>query len=252
MINFLRALFSNKRVKLHSFGRTDTGKVRQQNEDSFALRPDQNLYLVADGMGGHKGGEVASRLAIEEVIAAIPTAELRKSRFSPDACRHLLMEGFRKANNSVLAYGDKNPEIAGLGCTLIGCLIMGNQAHICHVGDVRAYLIKDTDMKQITADHSLAAMTAKSDETETQPKNIVTRCIGVSIDNSPEYHLLELDSNDQLLLCSDGLWNMVNDKEIAAIISKAPTPEIACDHLINQANAAGGRDNITAVILKVD
>lgn len=250
MINFLRALFTYRRIKLHSFGRTDTGRIRQQNEDSFALRPDQNLYLVADGMGGHKGGEVASRLAIETVVEAIPIQELKKSRFSPEACRHLLMEGFRKANNTVLAYGDTRPEIAGLGCTLIGCLIMGNQAHICHVGDVRAYLIKGNNMKQITGDHSLAAMTPDSDES--QPKNIVTRCIGVSIDNSPEYHLLELVSQDQLLLCSDGLWNMVADDEIAAIISKATTPEMACDHLINAANDAGGRDNITAVILQVD
>lgn len=250
MINFLRALLNYKRLKLYSFGQTDTGKVRQQNEDSFALRPDQNLYLVADGMGGHKAGEIASRLAIEEVVAAIPIAELKRSRFSPDACRHLLMEGFRKANNTVLAYGDKKPEIAGLGCTLIGCLIMSNQAHICHVGDVRGYLIKGTDMQQITSDHSLAAMSAGSDET--QPKNIVTRCIGVSMDNSPEYHLVELTSNDQLLLCSDGLWNMVSDDDIAKIVSQATTPEIACNQLINMANDAGGRDNITAVIVKVE
>ncbi len=250
MINFLRALFTYKRIKLQSFGRTDTGKVRQQNEDSFALRPDQNLYLVADGMGGHKGGEIASRLAIEEVVEAIPLSELKKSRFSQEACRHLLMEGFRRANNTVLAYGDNQPETAGLGCTLVGCLIMGHQAHICHVGDVRAYLIKGKQMTQVTSDHSLAAMTAGSDDS--QPKNIVTRCIGVSMDNSPEYHLLDLVSQDQLLLCSDGLWNMVTDDEIATIVSTALTPEIACDKLINRANEAGGRDNITAVILKVD
>ncbi len=250
MINFLRSLFTYKTIKLHSFGRTDTGKVRQQNEDSFALRPDQNLYLVADGMGGHKAGEIASRLAIEEAIRAIPIAELKRSRFSPDACHHLLMEAFRRANNSVLAYGDKHPHKAGLGCTLIGCLIMGNQAHICHVGDVRGYLIKGNSMTQITSDHSLAAMALGSDEK--QPKNIVTRCIGASMDNNPEYHLRELASDDQLLLCSDGLWNMVTDADIAKIILKAPTPEIACDQLINQANEAGGRDNITAVIVKVE
>lgn len=250
MINFLRALFTYKRLTLNSFGQTDTGKIRQQNEDSFALRPDQNLYLVADGMGGHKAGEVASRLAIEEVVEAIPISELKRSRFSPDACRHLLMEGFRKANNTVLAYGDKQPEIAGLGCTLIGCLIMGNQAHICHVGDVRGYLIKGNGMTQITSDHSLAAMTAGTDEAP--PKNIVTRCIGVSRENSPEYHLLELAPRDQLLLCSDGLWNMVPDEAIAAIVRKSATPEIACSQLINEANAAGGRDNITAVIVKVE
>jgi protein phosphatase len=250
LINFFRALFSNRKINLSCFGRTDTGKVRQHNEDSFALRPDQNLYLVADGMGGHKGGEIASRLAIEEVIAAIPITELKKSRFSPEACRHLLLEGFRKANDIVLAYGQNDSEIAGLGCTLIGCLIMGNQAHICHVGDVRAYLIKDNSLVQVTSDHSLAAMTSGNDES--QPKNIVTRCIGVSHDNSPDYHLLELGSQDQLLFCSDGLWNMVDDDTIFAIISKAQTPESACNQLINQANNAGGRDNITAVILKVD
>ncbi|MEN8256457.1 MAG: PP2C family serine/threonine-protein phosphatase [Thermodesulfobacteriota bacterium] len=250
MITFLRTLLSYKKIKLHSFGQTDIGKVRQQNEDSFALRPDQNLYLVADGMGGHKGGEIASRLAIEEVIEAIPLPELRKSRFSPEACRHLLMEAFRRANNSVLSYGDHHPELAGLGCTLVGCLIIGNQAHLCHVGDVRAYLINNDEMSQITSDHSLAAMS--EDKEEAHPKNIITRCIGVSMTNSPEYHLRELQSGDQILLCSDGLWNMVDDKDISLIVQTAQTPEIACDKLISKANEAGGRDNITAAILKIE
>ncbi len=250
MINFLRALLSYKKLKLHSFGQTDIGRVRQQNEDSFALRPDQNLYLVADGMGGHKGGEIASRLAIEEVIDAIPLHELKKSRFSPEACRHLLMEAFRRANNSVLKYGDSHPELAGLGCTLVGCLVIGNQAHLCHVGDVRAYFINGEQMSQITSDHSLAAMTENTDDS--QPKNIITRCIGVSSTNSPEYHQRELRSGDQILLCSDGLWNMVDDNDISLIVRTAQTPEIACDKLISKANEAGGRDNITAAIVKVE
>ncbi len=249
MINFFRNLFNNQPIKLQSFGRTDVGKMRQHNEDSFSLRPDQNLYLVADGMGGHKGGEVASRLAIEKVIETIPVTELKKN-LSPEACRHLLMEGFRKANNTVLSYGTRKPEMAGLGCTMIGCLVMGKQAHICHVGDVRGYLIQGRLIRQITADHSLAAMNDNSDES--QAKNIVTRCIGVSPDNSPEYHMLELSGGDQILLCSDGLWNMVSDEEITAIINRAASLQDACNHLINRANDAGGRDNITAVLIKVD
>jgi len=250
LINFIRTLFTHKRLKISSFGRTDTGKVRQHNEDSFALRPGQNLYLVADGMGGHRAGEIASRLAIEAVIEAIPAAELNRSRFSADACRHLLTEGFRQANSTVLAYGDQQPARAGLGCTMIGCLIMGSQAHLCHVGDVRGYLIKDKETTQITSDHSLAALSSGSDER--QPKNIVTRCIGVNRESNPEYHLLDLACQDQLLLCSDGLWNMVSDTEIFHIISTALTLEIACDQLITQANEAGGRDNITALLLKVE
>ena len=239
--------FFPKRIKLSSFGRTDTGLVRAANEDSYALQAERNIYLVADGMGGHNGGKVASRLAIQSVLDAIPDDEIRKSKNNSLACRHLLIQAFRLANQNVLAAAAKDDDLLGMGCTLICALVNGCQAHICHVGDVRGYLLRHEELRQITSDHSLAANTTKKGV----PKNIVTRCIGVTMDQDPEYHCIDLQKDDQVLLCSDGLWNMVDDAAITVTLKKSADLEEACTSLIDQANNAGGRDNITAVILRV-
>ncbi len=241
-------LFFPKQVRLDSFGRTDTGLLRQANEDSYALLAERGIYLVADGMGGHNGGEVASRMAIESTLTAISEEDIRKNKNNALACRHLLIQAFRQANQDVLTAAAKDEELLGMGCTMICALTTGRQAHLCHVGDVRGYLFRKGELIQITSDHSLAAGTNKKGIA----KNVVTRCIGVTMEQDPEYHCVELKSKDQILLCSDGLWNMVDDKTITTTLQQATNPEQACTTLINQANDAGGRDNITAIIIRVD
>lgn len=242
----LRALFP-KRIQLDSFGRTDTGLVRAANEDSYALHTERDIFLVADGMGGHNGGEVASQLAIEATLAALPEEEIRKNRNNSLACRHLLIKAFHQANDRVLSVAAQNDDLIGMGCTMICALINGCQAHICHVGDVRGYLYRKGELTQITTDHSLAADSTKKGV----PKNIVTRCIGVSMEQDPEYHCLDLHNKDQILLCSDGLWNMVDNDTIATTLNEMANPEKACTELIDLANKAGGRDNITTLVIEV-
>lgn len=246
LTRILRFLFP-KRIQLNSFGRTDTGLVRAANEDSFALHSELDIYLVADGMGGHNGGEVASRLAIETTLESITEEEIIKAGKNSLANRHLLIHAFRAANNRVLQTAANDEDLLGMGCTMICALINSCQAHICHVGDVRGYLFREGELTQITTDHSLAADTSKKGV----PKNIVTRCIGVTMDQDPEYHSLDLQNNDQILLCSDGLWNMVDDATIAATLQQGADPEESCSALIDLANEGGGRDNITVLVIEV-
>ncbi len=249
LLNFLRSLFSWNTYTLTSSGRTDTGKIRPHNEDSFALNPSQQLFFVADGMGGHLGGEIAANMAIAVANEYLPAAELNRARNSKEECRHLLLRAFRKANHAVVTYGDKHPEVAGLGCTLIGCLVANRHAHICHVGDVRGYLLRDNTLRQVTTDHSLAA--SNDPGAKKAPKNIITRCIGVTMRDDPEHHVFPIEPKDIILLCSDGLWNMVADDDIKRIIQEAPDVDNCCETLIDRANEAGGRDNITVALIQV-
>ncbi|MEN8141495.1 MAG: protein phosphatase 2C domain-containing protein [Thermodesulfobacteriota bacterium] len=247
LISRLLNRFRPKLAQLNSAGCTDTGIVRQANEDSFALDPALKIFLVSDGMGGHTGGALASRLAISAALTALTAKRIRKSRNNPVACRHLLSQAFRQANDEVLHHAGKDANLSGMGCTMICALVSGEKAHLCHVGDVRGYLLRQGELQQITSDHSLAA----EDNSPGLPKNIVTRCIGVTMEQDPEYHVQELAADDRLLLCSDGLWNMVSDEEITAALTQESEPEPACARLIELANEAGGHDNITALVIQV-
>lgn len=249
-LNFIRSLFSWRNLTLVSAGRTDTGRIRPHNEDSFALNPGQRLFFVADGMGGHLGGEVAAKMAIEVASEFLPAQELRKARNSKEECRHLLIQSFRKANLAVLTYGDKHPEVAGLGCTLICCFITNQIAHFCHVGDVRGYILRGDSLIQVTTDHSLAASSPAN--SQKIPRNIITRCIGVTMADDPEHHTTPIEPGDTILLCSDGLWNMVANAEIKKTIQTTTDLDRCCETLVSKANEAGGRDNITVVLVRVE
>ncbi len=251
-INFLKSFFFGQTYTLNSSGRTDTGRVRPHNEDSFALNPPLQLFFVADGMGGHLGGEVAANMAIKVASGYLPQNELKNARSSKEECRHLLAHAFRKANHAVVTYGDNHPEVAGLGCTLIACLIANRYAHFCHVGDVRGYQLRNNTISQITTDHSLSADIGSEGTVNKIPRNIITRCIGVTMNDDPEHHVFPIESGDIMLLCSDGLWNMLSDDEIQQTIQNSTDDlDRCCETLVNKANEAGGRDNITVVLVKV-
>lgn len=251
-LDFIKSLFSWRRLTFVSAGRTDTGKRRPHNEDSFALNPNRQLFFVADGMGGHLGGEVAANMAIEVTTEALPERELRNAQNSKEECHYLLSQAFRKANHSVLTYGDKHPEVAGLGCTLICCLISKKNAHFCHVGDVRGYILRGDNLIQITTDHSLAASVPADSKAQKIPRNIITRCIGVTMADDPEYHIAPLEDQDTILLCSDGLWNMLSNDEIKKTMQGIHHLDTCCEKLVAQANEAGGRDNITVVLVRAE
>ena len=238
------------------FGRTDTGRVRSQNEDSFAILPGQRLMMVADGMGGHNAGEVASKKAIESMISLLNDTDLRGVNGNKEGIRHLLIKSLHRANEAVISLGRENDKFSGMGCTFIVGIINKNILYTCHVGDVRAYIANNEGWRQITTDHTYAAgfkkgITAGADAADTlriPSRNIVSRAVGFPFKEDPESHCLPLTSGDRILLCSDGLWSMLDDKRLAEIIIEAKSPEAACDLCIEEVNKNGGKDNITAVV----
>ena len=231
---------------------SSTGKVRAVNEDSFfvsdATAADTVLAVVADGMGGHNAGEVASA----EVVNV-----LKNSDFSENAdTKKALLDAIEYANNTVYKMSTRSPELHGMGTTVTACVIAGNKVTAAQVGDSRLYLMRDGKITQITTDHSLVGMLlergsiTKEDAKNHPQKNVITRAIGT--DNSVEADIYEFSAkpNDILLLCSDGLVNMVEDERILSLITNTENFDDLAHILVGEAENAGGLDNITVVLIK--
>jgi protein phosphatase len=255
MFNYLIDFFRYKRRRLLSAGMTDQGLVRQQNEDAFQIINDRRIFIVADGMGGHNAGEVASRVAIETLVKYFATIPARRLYNSTESIQHTLITGLRQANDIIITMANDNRGMRGMGCTLVACLVGKDVLHSCHVGDTRCYLAQPDKMIQITHDHSMFA-TLNQDATldpshEKMPakRNVVTRAIGYIFKEDPEYNCHPIKRGDRILLCSDGLWSMLTDEAMHQIITTAANPESAASQLIERANEAGGKDNITAVVI---
>ncbi len=254
MLAIIQKILGLRRPQLLAAGRTDTGRVREHNEDSFAILPEQGLFMVTDGMGGHNAGEVASRMTIEALVEYFTPERLRQMQGNPEETRHSLIQGVRHANQTVIADAGQNPDHRGMGCTLVLARLDRNLLHICHAGDARCYLDDGHELRQLTTDHAGVAFAprlqeAGGSEKPARQRPVVTMAIGFPFRHDPEYHALSVTAGHRLLLCSDGLWSMLPDREIHAILQQAATPQEACDRLISQANQAGGRDNITAVAI---
>jgi PPM family protein phosphatase len=220
---------------------TDIGRVRERNEDSILVDPP--LYVVADGMGGHRGGQVASRVALETLEAL--TSEGRGT----------LPDHVRGANRAVWDRSVEDERLAGMGTTLTAAQVNGARALIAHVGDSRAYLLRDGELRQLTADHTLVARMVQAGEiteaeAEVHPhKNVLTRALGTDEQVDVDEDTIELLDGDRLLLCSDGLTGMVTEDQIQAILENSEQPQQAADRLVKAANRAGGIDNISVVVL---
>lgn len=220
---------------------TDIGRVRERNEDSMLVDPP--LYVVADGMGGHRGGQVASQVALE-AMEELETGDGGS-----------LAEHVRRANRAVWDRSVEDERLSGMGTTLTAARIAGGSALIAHVGDSRAYLLRDGSLRQLTTDHTLVARMVKSGEiteaeAEVHPhKNVLTRALGTDEQVEVDEDSIALVDGDRLLLCSDGLTGMVTEDQIQAILETSEQPQQAADRLVKAANRAGGIDNITVVVL---
>jgi PPM family protein phosphatase len=242
--------------------RTDLGRVRKNNEDAFRIEPQLDLYVLSDGMGGQAHGEVASAMAIETIVEHCrasqndPDMTLYGSS-RPDLCRrsNRLISAVRMANRKIFDAATRNPIHAGMGATIVAAWLDDRRMSLVHVGDSRAYLLRGGSLEQLTSDHSLVAehvrrgtMTRQEAETS-QLQNILVRALGtqdqVEID-ADEQMLL---AGDTILLCSDGLTHMVSDPEIASILATVEPATAAADRLIELANANGGQDNVTVIII---
>ena len=225
--------------------RTDIGKVRKQNEDAAWLDEKRGVFAVADGMGGHLAGEVASALAIEAVRNM--AKEYRDAGISP------LKEAVAAAHASIWQHAQTHPECAGMGTTLSVLWRGGSYVYIAHVGDSRIYRLRDGALERITQDHSLVEELVRAglitpEQARTHPRrNIITRALGTEGENEPDLLVTDIKKGDVFLLCSDGLNGMVADADIEQTLRENDL-ERAADRLIEQALEAGGRDNVTLVL----
>ena len=252
MFAFLRKICKSKPRGISFYGRTDTGMVRDHNEDSFCSLRNRRLFVVADGMGGHNAGEIASRLAIESLLEFLSEEKIREIRGNDDEIHQSMLAAFKHANETVMAKAADDETMQGMGCTMVACLLDENRLHTCHVGDARCYLSEKGSLQQLTTDHTTVAYINKIDTNNNEiqiPRQVVTRAIGFHFPEGPEYHKNILRPGSRILLCSDGLWNMVDHTRIEQILLNAPTPEKASETLVTAANEQGGRDNITALVI---
>jgi len=247
-------------------GLSDVGLQREHNEDSFVVLKEYDLFVVADGMGGHRAGDVASRIATETISEFFRTTANEDitwpfhfdTNLSEEENR--LLTGIRVANRQIFERSTRSRECHGMGTTVVGAMFSPKKGrmYIGHVGDSRCYRVRGGDIRLLTRDHSLIndyllAMPDLTDEQKNElPKNVITRALGMQ-----DHVVVDLQHDDPLpgdvyILCSDGLSGMVSDDEIRLIISGTSDIREACRRLIQRANDRGGEDNITAILIKIE
>lgn len=241
-------------VRFTCAGRTDVGVVRSGNEDNYLLVPDQAVFIVADGMGGHAAGEVASEMAVR--IIAQQLGDVRA--LDEDSASHQIREAIREANAQIFDRTLTEHDKRGMGTTATALVLMGPRYLIGQVGDSRAYLLRDGKLVQLTKDHSYVQEQVDAgyltpEDARTHPySNVITRCVGANEDVVPDTYLGTLRSGDVFLLASDGLTGMIDDPRLHELLASSPEPQELSDVLVSEANRLGGLDNITVIIVRID
>ena len=254
----------NLSQSLQSASLTDPGRVRDHNEDCIESRPEIGLYVLADGMGGYNAGEVASGMATSLIADGLqeawkPREVDRMGREEAKALSdRLIRDQIARANNAIFTTSQNNPECAGMGTTLVVSHFYDNFMSVAHIGDSRLYRLRGDVMEQVTRDHSLlqeqldSGLITPEEAKLSQNKNLVTRALGIDPSVEPEVHVYETEPEDIYLLCSDGLSDMVEDEEIRlTLITLKTNPSLTVQQLIQAANDNGGRDNISAMLIRV-
>ncbi len=239
-------------MRIRSCAISDVGRKRQKNEDSYLINDELNLFIVADGMGGHAGGEYASRIAITTIEEMFRSTQ-GNTKLEGD---HVLRNSIQDAGAKIVAKAEEDKALRGMGTTVIALHIDGKRAVLGHVGDSRGYLYRDGILEQLTEDHSLVNEQVKSglitqEEAKThQFKNIITRSVGVTPEVEVDLVNKKLKAGDAYLLCSDGLSNLVDAKEMEKELRERE-PLLAAKTMVDLANKRGGDDNITLVLVEV-
>jgi PPM family protein phosphatase len=274
----------HSRPMVRSFGMTDPGKVRPSNEDHFLIgelartlwvrqtslpqpqtqhgRNHGHIFMVADGMGGHRAGEVASALSVTTVEAFILHVLKRFSNLQVTDEQTVLKDlqsAIRQADERIAEEAAHHPEFAGMGTTLTMAFVSGWNLFVIHAGDSRCYLSRGGQLRQLTLDHTLVGELARrgvikpEDVGHHQFRHIVTNVLGGGTAGvQTDVQKIDLEPGDVVLLCSDGLTDMLNDARLAALLGAKGDPKAACEGLIGEANSAGGKDNITAIVARFD
>jgi serine/threonine protein phosphatase PrpC len=237
--------------KLQSFGITDIGLVRNNNEDVWAALPHKQFFVLADGMGGHKAGEVASSFALQSMCQSIDS--LGDLADIEEVCQHL-RDAVAKANAKVFEESHRHPEYAGMGTTLSCFVILNTYLIYAHIGDSRLYRYRNNKLEQLTEDHSLRHTTYSRDENAPPVllmRNVITRAIGNQPTILPDIGVISLCQNDIYMLCSDGLSDYVDESQITRLLTSSLCVEEMGKKLIEAALEKGGNDNITLLLVKV-
>jgi protein phosphatase len=249
-------------VEVKAYGLTHVGRQRQHNEDSFLVEDGARLFLVADGMGGHAAGEIASRIAVDSISEFILHTKEDDGTWPHAYDEHYkrstnrLMAAVRMANTRVLEAMRKDARLRGMGTTVVACMADGEIMSFAHVGDSRGYLIRDKHLSRVTNDHSWvfeqvqAGMLTEAEAEKHPLRNVITRALGGALQVTPDASEIQIQKGDVYLLCSDGLTGMVSEEEILRLVSENENLETACEQLIAAANEHGGMDNVTAVLVK--
>ena len=242
-------------------GLSDVGKQRVHNEDRFILLPEFSVYVVADGMGGHQSGEVASRMAASTIASYFRNLDgSPSSRTRLPAAGERLRAAVSHANARIFARADDSRAHRGMGTTIVAAAFSreSGELYVAHAGDSRCYRLRGGSFEQLTRDHSLVsdALLERPDLSPSDlaylPKNVITRALGIGPSVDIDLRVDRAEQGDIYLLCSDGLHSLVSDEEIVDLLEECPVLTEACAALVEKANAAGGKDNITAVLIRIE
>ena len=250
-------------MRIEVAGHTHVGMKRNHNEDNYLILTDENLCCVADGMGGHSSGEIASKIAVEELAEFFRMTSRDEDAtwpFKMDKARNYdenrLATGIKLANKSIFDKASADQKYKGMGTTIVSVHFTNAAAYVGHVGDSRVYFFREGTLKQVTEDHSLLndylkAKKLTPEEIENFPhKNVIVRALGMKDNVQVDVSRFEPQEGDIFLLCSDGLSGMVTDAQMQEVLSRTTELEKACSQLIDLANAAGGNDNVTCVLAR--
>ncbi len=250
-------------MKIRYAAKTDVGMKRTHNEDYFSLVEDEQLFIVADGMGGHASGEVASKMAAETMSEFYQRTKDEEATWPFKMDRSLsyienrLVCSIKLANLRIFETSCRDVRYKGMGTTIVSSIVSGDKVYIGHVGDSRCYRIRNGAIEQLTRDHSLLEdyKEAKPDMTEEEErnfphKNVITRALGMRETVQVDVSTYQIEPGDVYVLCSDGLTGMVTDPELGDLVAKSDSLEGAVAKLVDQANRSGGTDNITTLLLE--
>ncbi|MBQ7032332.1 MAG: Stp1/IreP family PP2C-type Ser/Thr phosphatase [Clostridia bacterium] len=235
--------------------RTDIGKERKVNQDFCIASDDRpHLFILCDGMGGHQSGDVASRTAAESIETYIRTQSALD--YDAEKAERVLKGAVSYANNIVFTRAMGQEALYGMGTTADVCMVDFDMLYIAHVGDSRVYLLREGLLRQLTTDHSYVEELVQNgiiteNEAKCHPnKNVITRAVGTNRKLECDFMSLQLQQGDQILMCSDGLSNMLTESEIKNMLISGEDPAVVTENLIRRANENGGKDNITAIVIK--
>lgn len=235
--------------------KTDKGKLRGGNEDSIFVMPEQNLYIVADGVGGHNSGELASRMAVGYMAQYVSLHAISEAKTQKDL-RDYFKTCFEGANELVFQKSNEETNNSGMATTSVLCYIRDNLAYVVNVGDSRAYLVRDGIVRQVTEDHTYINEMVQSglitaEEAKDRPdKNMITRAIGGEKSIQPDFFSFEVCSDDIVILCTDGLYGEITEGKIARTVAKTKSMHGLAKTLVDEANKNGGKDNISVICIK--